>query len=389
MTRLLVSLFICLGLQLTSSYAYDQMLTADTLVHRPTIMSVHNDTTLNQREKIKEYGNIFVRFVKAFDEIDTTYIIPNRYNWAFMMQNTNSYEFYSLHSSRDNQRLLFSPNPSFRFGPYLGWRWIFLGYTFDINSFGKGHKSQKTEFELSIYSSMIGCDLIYRRTGNDFRIHDVNGFGDYAKEVEGRSTNGIRLQVTGANIYYVFNHKRFSYPAAFAQSTVQRRSCGSWMLGLSVTQHLMEFDYNKLPLELTSNPLHPLSENFKFNKINYMDYSISGGYGYNWVFKKNWLLNFSLMPAIGYKHTKTKDFWQDDKETESLPKYLRPLHLNNFNFNCTLRAGLVWNTTKYFGGLSLIVHNYNYNHSKLQINNAFGTLNLYMGFNFHKRKQYR
>lgn len=350
---------------------------------------IYRDTSITTKQKIKRYGNIFTRFIKAFDEFDTTYITPNRYNWAVMLQNTNSFEFYRLSSSQHKQALSFSPRPGVKIGPYLGWRWIFLGYTFDISSLGNGHKSRSTEFELSLYSSMLGCDLIYRRTGDNFRIHNVHGFGEEAETVEGHHYNGIRVKVTGINAYYIFNHKHFSYPAAFAQSTVQRKSCGTWKIGFSVTRHDMNFDYGQLPDELGRNPEHPLGEEFKFNRIDYMDYSISAGYAYNWVFKKNWLFCISLSPALGYKKTHTYLSSVQTDENEQGQRIDRGLHRDNFNIDFTGRMGLVWNNTRNFGGLSVIVHNYNYRRRILNISNTFGTINLYVGLNFHKRKQYR
>ena len=168
---------------------------------------------------IEKKRNIFKRFVDAFNAMDTTYITPNRYNWAFMLQNTNGFENYKLYSRERDQQLVFSPKPAFRFGPYLGWRWIFLGYTFEAGSLGNS-QTRTTEFEFSLYSAMLGCDLIYRRTGNNFKIRKVKGFGEEAESVEGMDCHGINVKVTGINAYYIFNHKRFSYPAAFAQSTV-------------------------------------------------------------------------------------------------------------------------------------------------------------------------
>ena len=330
-------------------------------------------------------GNIFKQFFRAFNAMDTTYITPNKYNWAFMLQNTNSFETYTLHSRELGQKLSFSPRPAIKIGPYLGWRWIFLGYTFEVSSLGKGQQSKKTEFELSLYSSMLGCDLIYRRTGDDFRLRKVKGLGEEAREVEGENYHGINVKVTGINAYYIFNHKRFSYPAAFAQSTVQRKSCGSWKVGFAYTRHELDFDYNALPPVLTHNPNHELSQDFQVDKVKYTDFSLSCGYAYNWVFKKNWLFCISIVPAIGYKKTHTAAVQpENETETSALAS-----HLRNLNFDVTGRAGLVWNNTKYFGGLSLIVHNYNYRHNRLSINNTFGTLNLYIGLNFHKRKAYR
>ena len=246
-----------------------------------------------------EKGNIFSQFFKAFNAMDTTYISPNRYNWAFMLQNTNSFETYALHSRELGQKLSFSPKPAVKIGPYLGWRWIFLGYTFEVSSLGKGHESRKTELELSLYSAMLGCDLIYRRTGDDFRLRKADGLGQAAEAAEGSSCHGINVKVTGINAYYIFNHKRFSYPAAFAQSTVQRRSCGSWKVGLSYTEHALNFNYNALPAELTHNTGHELSQDFRINDLKYTDISVSCGYAYNWVFKRNWLFCISVAPAIG------------------------------------------------------------------------------------------
>lgn len=344
-------------------------------------MADSNATNLQKPKK----DNFIKRFIKEFDNIDTTFITPNKYNWAFMLQNTNSFETYTLHSRELGQRLSFSPKPTVKIGPYFGWRWIFLGYTFELSSLGEGQKSQKTEFELSLYSSMLGCDLIYRRTGNDFRLRKVSGVSEKAKEVEGETFEGINVNVMGINAYYIFNHRRFSYPAAFAQSTVQRKSCGTWKAGFSYTQHELEFDYAALPKELTDNSDTELSQDFRINKLKYHNFSLSCGYAYNWVFKKNWLLCVSVTPALGYKITDTNVTKMATIDNEDMPKF----DFNNFCFDVTGRVGLVWNNTKYFGGLSMIVHNYNYRHKKLTISNTFGTINLYLGLNFHKRKAYR
>ena len=210
--------------------------------------------------------------------------------------------------------------------------------------------------------------------------------------MEGTSCKGINVKVTGINAYYVFNHKRFSYPAAFAQSTVQRKSCGTWKVGLSCTQHELDFNYKGLPEELTHDETYQLSPEFMFDKLKYTDLSFSVGYAYNWVFKRNFLLCASISPAIGYKITHIDPISESENEstlgTEVTNPFF-PIHLNDFNFDVIGRLGLVWNNTKYFAGLSLIIHNYNYRHRKLSINNTFGTLNFYIGLNFNKRKEYR
>ena len=343
--------------------------------NRKDLMSVLTDSVKPAKE------NFIKRFIRAFNEMDTTYIQPNKYNWAVMFQNTNAFESYTIKETKSHQSITFSPKPGVRIGPYLGWRWLFFGYTFDISSLWKGHKSTKTEFELSLYSSMLMCDLIYRRTGDDFQLRRLSGFDQNVEQLEGKYFNGVRSNTIGINAYYIFNHKRFSYPAAYAQSTVQKKSCGTWKAGFSFDLHELNFDYRELPENL------PLSDDLKFKQNKYWNLSISAGYGYNWVFKKNCLLNISLTPAIGYTHNYGHTLNTDTDAKEQL--LFKNFNRNNFHLNCTGRLGVVWNNTRNFAGMSLIVHTFNFKHSNLFTNNTFGTLNFYVGLNFMKRKEYR
>ena len=146
--------------------------------------------------------------------------------------------------------------------------------------------------------------------------------------------------------------------------------------------HELNFDYRELPENL------PLSDDLKFKQNKYWNLSISAGYGYNWVFKKNCLLNISLTPAIGYTHNYGHTTLNTDTDAKEQLLF-KNFNRNNFHLNCTGRLGVVWNNTKYFAGMSLIVHTFNFKHTNLFTNNTFGTLNFYVGLNFMKRKEYR
>lgn len=52
---------------------------------------------------------------------------------------------------------------------------------------------------------------------------------NYVSRPEGRLT----LKVVNLAGYYTFNHRRFSFPAAFTQSYIQHRSADSWLAGIS------------------------------------------------------------------------------------------------------------------------------------------------------------
>lgn len=69
-----------------------------------------------------------------FNDFDTTYISPNRYNYALMLDHFTNYEYYSVGTAApEPQRLRFTPNPRNKIGAYFGWRWIFLGWSVDTD----------------------------------------------------------------------------------------------------------------------------------------------------------------------------------------------------------------------------------------------------------------
>ena len=322
----------------------------------------------------------FKRAIKKFmnfSDFDTLYISPNRYNYALMATHFSNFEYYSVTSEFPQpQKLSFSPNPHNKIGLYFGWRWIFLGWSVDIDDIYRktNRKNKGTEFDLSLYSSKLGVDIFYRRTGNNYKIHKIRGFYDEIPSDYSEDFSGLKVDIKGLNLYYIFNNRKFSYPAAFSQSTNQRRNAGTFIAGFSISKHNLDFDYQQLPAYIQER----MNPGMKVNKIKYTNANISFGYAYNWVFARNCLACLSLTPAIAYKASDVDAETQEGKAWYS-----------KFNLDLLLRAGVVYNNGKYFVGTSFVGKNYNYHRNNFSLDNGFGTLQVYVGFNFHLRKEYR
>jgi hypothetical protein len=314
---------------------------------------------------------------RKLNAIDTTFISPNLYNLAFMLETSTWSEQYRLGttgSATPRQSLTLSPDASFKLGVYFGWRWIFLGYTFDVEDLFGGHKdkAKKTEWALNLYSSKFGVDLYYRKTGSDFKIRSTSGF-NLDTRLRNEPFDGLQSRIKGLNAYWIFNYKRFSYPAAYSQSTNQRHSAGSMMAGFSYSQHTIQFDPDRLPTALNEQ----LGSSLRFNKVRYSDYGLSIGYGYNWVFAHNWLANVSLLPTIAYKKSRIDEVAVDNHWTRDL------------NVDFISRLGVVYNNAKYFAGASLLTHTYDYRKQNFALSNSFSTLRVYAGFNFWMKRKER
>mgnify|MGYP002263760975 CR=1 FL=1 len=322
----------------------------------------------------------FKRAIKKFmnfSDFDTLYISPNRYNYALMATHFSNFEYYSVTSEFPQpQKLSFSPNPHNKIGLYFGWRWIFLGWSVDIDDIYRktNRKNKGTEFDLSLYSSKLGVDIFYRRTGNNYKIHKIRGFYDEIPSDYSEDFSGLKVDIKGLNLYYIFNNRKFSYPAAFSQSTNQRRNAGTFIAGFSISKHNLDFYYQQLPAYIQER----MNPGMKVNKIKYTNANISFGYAYNWVFARNCLACLSLTPAIAYKASDVDAETQEGKAWYS-----------KFNLDFLLRAGVVYNNGKYFVGTSFVGKNYNYHRNNFSLDNGFGTLQVYVGFNFHLRKEYR
>lgn len=318
---------------------------------------------------------------RKLNDIDTLYISPNKYNFAFMLEQSTWFEHYRLGGGKgdNNQSINLAPNANAKIGIYFGWRWIFLGISFDIKDIlGKEkapYQKNRKELMLNLYSSKFGVDIYSRRTGSDFKITSYSNFELQDNYVD-THFEGFESKIKGLNAYWIFNHRKFSYPAAFSQSTNQRRSCGSLMAGFSYSQHKITFDQTLLPQEMQQQ----IQPSLQFHNLKYTDYNLSIGYGYNWVFAKNCLLNVSLLPAIGFKKARV-----DDQPTNNQSDWKD--WIKDVNFDLITRAGITWNNSKYYIGASLVLHTYDYRKENFSMTNSFGSLRIYMGLNFWKKKK--
>lgn len=346
-----------------------------------TLTDLPEETT--KRQNKQELSKIR-KTIRGFSSIDTNYIEPQHYNYTVMLQSTATYEVYTL-KSNNGQQLTFAPDVIMKLGPYFGWRWFFLGYTFDLRNISFGGSKQKQELDFSIYSSQIGIDLFYRRTGRDYKIRDAQmGAGVDVSRLDGIPFGGLSVGITGFDIYYIFNHRRFSYPAAFSQSTCQKISCGSWIAGFGYMKNSLELDHNNLQSIVEENitPANTvkIDSGLMFNNVKYYDVNLSCGYAYNWVFAKNCLFCASGALSVAYKHSHG-DTQGDDGSSD--------FDFDNVNLDGIGRFGIVYNNTRWYVGCSAIVRSYNYHKSRFSANNTFGSLNIYAGYNFGKKKKYR
>ena len=155
------------------------------------------------------------------------------------------------------------------------------------------------------------------------------------------------------------------------------------MVGVGYMRNSIEFDHEKLQSMIDEHMGAQdikLDSGLMFNSVKYYNTSASVGYAYNWVFAKNFLFCSSLSLALAYKRSR-------GETDENSSKYR--FDFNNINIDGIGRFGLVYNNMRWYAGASVIARAYNYRKSRFAANNIFGSLNMYIGYNFGARSRYK
>lgn len=188
------------------------------------------------------------------------------------------------------------------------------------------------ELNLNYYSSRISLDFSYQRS--ESLAGDIHR-GDNLSQME---SGDLTLKVVNFAGYYAFNHRRFSFPAAFNQSYIQRRSAGSWLAGISYQGGIIE----------TSDELKAKNTNAPDVSIDVGHVGIGGGYGYNLVLGKKWLFHLSMLPTVVVYNRNKFTVNGERKEAKRM----------RFNMIFNERAAIVYNfSPRYFAGATLVMNN--------------------------------
>ncbi len=307
---------------------------------------------------------------------DTNYVTPQKYEFTAQTELSYFHDYYRMTSSetgQTNSMVLQSGNPLV-LGGYVYWSIFGYGHSINVTDIGKpkGAHGDGTGYRNSfvLNTASIVAEVYNFKSGKSAKFTDITNVDLSGQDC---TFTGLRSRCEGINAQYIFNHRRYSWPAAFGENAVQRRSQGSWKLGFSYNHSTIDFDSEAL------NPyiMARIDSTLFFTHVSYRDYAVSVGYGYNWAFRKNCIFAVSILPSIGYRRS---DITEQDFDRD----ILRRISTDVF-----FRTSLFWNNTKYFTGIVVDIHTYAYRQHKFSLTNSYGTVKLIMGFNFLKKGVYK
>jgi len=203
------------------------------------------------------------------------------------------------------------------------------------------------EVNVNFFTPRISIDASYQNASS--LSGDISRNGNFTLEKDYAD-----MRVLNIAAYYCFNHRRFSFPAAFTQSYLQRRSAGSWLAGLS-------FQGGTITTNPEANPHLPDM------RIKARHLGIGGGYGYNLVVAsasgaekgRGWVFHLSAMPTIVVLNYNSLIINGVRKEAEAM----------RLNMIINERAAVVYNVSpRYFISLTGHMSNSIFNDNVVVIN---------------------
>ena len=142
----------------------------------------------------------------------------------------------------------------------------------DVGNLFNKSGEENMELSASAYGRMLGGDFSYS-TQSHYSINNFNG------TICDKDIEGVKSRRIYANGYFVFNNRKFSYPAALTQSYRQKRSCGSVIAGVSFFHNTLELNPEALSAATEGRiPATSIIQRSAYDCLN-----INCGYAYNWV----------------------------------------------------------------------------------------------------------
>ncbi len=266
---------------------------------------------------------------KFFNGYDTTYVVGTGYKFNAKVTSDSWADGYRF-VLPNNKIAFMNSDPSTSIGIHLSYLAVSAGYDINISKLLTGVDRSRQRFRFGFNCMLFAAEFYMMR--NDVGT-TLRKFGDKNNpERPNMAFNGINNHTWGIDVYYFFNHKRYSEAASFNFSRIQKRSQGSFYTGFSIYQQTLDFNFAELPPSYRDQ-LPEDWPDYRF-LVDTQNYALRFGYGFNWVLKKGWVLGASESPIIGIR----KGYVVGWDKKISLSLYNR------------LKMSVVWNYNRWFFG---------------------------------------
>jgi hypothetical protein len=310
--------------------------------------------------------------VASDDSVGNSYV--GNLNRRFMVKTFTANRNLSFTiRSRTGQRksLTYSPNGNYFVG--FGFFYKKLGFEAGIKlptSDRINERYGRTRYldvQTNFYGTRYGGDLTYQRYRGFYPRDPLLVDSTWRPGNNYPYRNDITARNLAANAFYIFNHKRFSYKAAYTQTEKQLKSSGSFIL-MAAFSHL-KFDGNSSLLPVSGN--NTSGEQTTFQRGKFFNSTLLPGYAYTYVIDDFY---FSAAVHLGVG-TQFKNYTVNNSRQKEV-SIARKNHI---------RVAGGYNTQRWMAGASVIIDNTPIRMQEVILSASNFNVKLFVGYRFDAR----
>ena len=255
---------------------------------------------------MKKYLFVFILILSgslsliAQKSVDSTaYIIDYSDKLLLRIYTITKSNSLTITNTAVGKSLVLEPNGQTNLGLGFNYKRFGLGLAFGLpksaDSNEKYGKTRRIDVQGSMYGTKIGGDGFfqlykgyYNSNPNDFINWDAESFPQVPS---------MQILSLGISSFYLFNSDKYSYRAAFVRDEVQKRSAGSFLLGVFVNYDQAVTDDGFIP------PEFPDSTRAKIDLKEFATFAfgVTVGYAHNFVIKEKLIIGVAIIPGFGYQ----------------------------------------------------------------------------------------
>jgi len=288
---------------------------------------------------------------EADGAVDPEYITDLYDRLTLRLYGSNKFTRYSLGEGGRREDVLYKSNSNYNVGVGFNYRSLALNIGFPApginNDRDEKGRTKFLDLQAYVYARKVNLDL-YAQTYKGYYLaqNDVLGYRPAQTYL---LRPDLHTRNVGINLERIFNHRRYSFRAAYLQNEYQQRSAGTFLAGGGLHYLHVTADSAVIPTRLAEGPLGETgaADAGRFNKSQVASAAVHGGYAHTLVISRHLFLMGQVMLGVGANYTRLSDPTPSpDAEASGV----------NIHLNGIVRAGLGYQGSEWFAGMYFVTN---------------------------------
>jgi len=282
------------------------------------------------------------------NDYDTNYIYSATEKLTTRVLSSVSYTDVTIRDLNLKQNISYSIHSKLHFG--FGFNYSVFGANLSFSPFrntvddDKYGKTNSVDLRLNFYGRSLIFDLYLISHTGFYLSNPVSIIEEWTNAEAYPLRPDIHVFSVGIVTQYILKSKKFSLRATYLQNEWQKKSAGSFILGIE----FFYLEYNADSSFIPDDIKYPdFLGGCKFNYSSSFNFGINAGYSYTFVLKQHYFLSMglSLGPQFGYSVLGSEDINQATKSAFTV------------GLNGLVRLGVGYNSKNIYAGIFFISQN--------------------------------